>query len=81
MLLVPLADDFKSIESVGHCDASENGISVGGLCSAGVVATASDHLELVETAPRLDSLKALLNQRPYSEDHDEEQVDPSTSGP
>jgi hypothetical protein len=28
----------------------------------------------VETAPRLDELKSLLNQRPYTEDLDEEQV-------
>lgn len=42
--------------------------------SAGVVATASGLIELVETAPRLDKLKTLLNQRPYSEDLDEEQM-------
>lgn len=42
--------------------------------SAGVVATASGLIELVETAPRLDKLKTLLNQRPYTEDLDEEQM-------
>jgi len=45
---------------------------------AGVVATASGLIELVETAPRLDKLKTLLNQRPYTEDLDEEQVIQST---
>lgn len=44
--------------------------------TAGVVATASGLIELVETAPRLDKLKSLLNQRPYTEDLDEEQVLP-----
>lgn len=42
--------------------------------TAGVVATASGLIELVETAPRLDKLKSLLNQRPYTEDLDEEQM-------
>jgi sister chromatid cohesion protein DCC1 len=39
-----------------------------GFTMAQVVATSSGHLELVETAPQLDNLKTLLNQRPYVED-------------
>lgn len=42
--------------------------------NAGVVATVPGLVELVETAPRLDELKILLKQRPYTEDLDEEQV-------
>lgn len=42
--------------------------------SAGVVAMVPGLIELVETAPRLDKLKVLLNQRPYTEDLDEEQM-------
>jgi sister chromatid cohesion protein DCC1 len=45
-----------------------------GFTMAQVVATSSGHLELVETAPQLDNLKTLLNQRPYVEDLEGGQV-------
>ena len=39
-----------------------------------MLATIPGYLELVETAPRLDKPKLLLNERPYTEELDEEQV-------
>ncbi|BBM99421.1 sister chromatid cohesion protein DCC1 [Marchantia polymorpha subsp. ruderalis] len=34
----------------------------------GIVATASGHIELVETAPRLENLQALVSRRPFKDD-------------
>jgi len=73
VLLIPPAQ-----HTAPQPESSGDGIVCIEPASAGVVATASGLIELVETAPRLDKLKTLLNQRPYTEDLDEEQVVHST---
>ncbi|KAG6549822.1 hypothetical protein Mapa_008803 [Marchantia paleacea] len=51
----------------------------------GIVATASGHIELVETAPKLENLKALVSQRPFKDDmnvgeEEEEEDDDESDG-
>ncbi|KAG0586272.1 hypothetical protein KC19_2G077700 [Ceratodon purpureus] len=58
----------------GNMDSSADEKSCVEQVNAGVVATAAGLIELVETAPRLDEMKTLLNQRPFTEDLDEEQM-------
>ena len=71
VLLIPPQQTAPQSENM---DSSAGGKDCIKQANASVVATASGLIELVETAPRLDKLKNLLNQRPYTEDLDEEQV-------
>ena len=77
VLLIPPGGYTNSTQDIAGkgCDvgADINADSVGPP-TANVLATIPGYLELVETAPRLDKLKLLLNERPYTEELDEEQV-------
>jgi sister chromatid cohesion protein DCC1 len=71
VLLIPPQHTAPQAENMGSSADGKDRIDQ---ANAGVMATAAGLIELVETAPRLDELKSLLNQRPYTEDLDEEQV-------
>lgn len=71
VLLIPPQHTAPQAENMGSSADGKDRIEQ---TNAGVMATAAGLIELVETAPRLDELKTLLNQRPYTEDLDEEQM-------
>lgn len=73
VLLIPPGGYTNSAQDIAGkgCDVGADNV---GPPTANVLATIPGYLELVETAPRLDKLKLLLNERPYTEELDEEQV-------
>ncbi|XP_027153997.1 sister chromatid cohesion protein DCC1 [Coffea eugenioides] len=62
VFLMPPSDQFASRENVQDCDEKDSGK----MMVASVLKVAPGNMELVEVAPRLDKLKLLLSENPYS---------------
>ncbi|KAL2653242.1 hypothetical protein R1flu_021370 [Riccia fluitans] len=69
VLLVPPSKAAKRVDDdVAKCDFMEEGEEESKETDVGVVATASGHIELVEVAPNMEKLKALVSERPFRDD-------------
>ncbi|KAF5732823.1 putative protein binding protein [Tripterygium wilfordii] len=71
VFLVPPSDQALSFDDLEDCDGKDNDFKV----VASVIKVAAGSMELTEVAPRLEKLKLLISENPYSSDEMEDLED------